>query len=299
MPSCITHQLIAEEAKKHFPQEAERAASAYPDEFFLGCQGPDVFFFYRIGNKSEYNLGKFMHRFRVYDIFSLFLNAVTGKDGAPNFEGEKRMRALSYILGFITHYAADCTFHPFVYRYLEEHRAEKREHQQMENDWDVWFLRELRGQEAEKFRFGFSPKEIVEEGALSRLYAYLGYRLEREEVSKARFDSGVKNFYRYLKFFHGKCYSAQRGWERTERLFHAKRYLSRLFPREDPAPEYVAGEHFSALSGGCGGSADELFRHAVEESSRLVELFLKAMHGEGTLAREDFGNGLLTGKPVD
>ena len=299
MPSSITHQLIAEEVKNALPPNAKSAIERFPDEYFLGCQGPDVFFFYRIGDRSEYNLGKFMHRFRVYDVFSLFLDVLRGKEGAPRLTEEEHAQALAYVLGYITHYAADTSFHPFVYNYLEEFRCQKREHQQMENDWDVWFLREKKGREAEKFGFAFSPKKIIAHGTAARLYGYLGEGLEREEVTKARFDRGVKNFVRYLNFFHGKCYSAQRGWERTESFFHAKRYLSRLYPRENPEPNYVAGEHFAALSEGRGNSADELFDRAVREGARLGEIFLSVLSGGGELPKEEFSNSLLTAKPVE
>ena len=299
MPSSITHQLIAEEALRLLPPFAKAAAERFPDEYFLGCQGPDVFFFYRIGNKSEYNLGKFMHRYRVYDVFSLFSDALRGKEGAPRFDEAERAQAFSYVLGYITHYAADTAFHPFVYAYLEKYRCQKREHQQMENDWDVWFLREKKNAEAEKFRFAFSPKKIIRDGTAARLYAYLAQRLEREEVTKARFARGVKNFSRYLKFFHGKCYSAQRGWERTEKFFHARRYLSRPYPREIPEPAYLAGEDFFSLSEGRGHSADELFALAVKKAARLAALFTETLETGAELPREEFSNGLLTGKPVE
>lgn len=299
MPSSITHQLVAEEALKLLPPEAKAAAERFPDEYFLGCQGPDMFFFYRIGNRSEYNLGKFLHRYRVYDVFSLFLSALRGKEGAPRFGETEKMQALSYVLGYITHYAADTAFHPFVYNYLKEYRCEKRVHQQMENDWDVWFLREKKNAEAEKFRFAFSPAKIIGDGAAARLYAYLALGLEREEVTKARFARGVKNFSRYLKFFHGKCYSAQRGWERTEKFFHAKRFLSRLFPRENPDPAFLSGEHFWELSEERGHNADELFGRAVSEGARLGKIFLSVLQDGGELPKEEFSNSLLTAKPVD
>ncbi len=299
MPSSITHQLIAEEARAFLPPAAKTATERFPDEYYLGCQGPDVFFFYRIGCKSEYNLGKFLHRYRVYDVFSLFSDALRGKEGAPRFTEEERAQALSYICGYITHYAADAAFHPFVYRYLEENRSQKREHQQMENDWDVWFLREKKNREAEKFEFAFSPQTILKNDTTARLYAFLGQKLGREEVTKARFARGVKNFFRYLRFFHGRCYSAQRRWERTERLFHAKRFLSRLYPRENPEPAYLAGERFAALSEGRGNNADELFDSAVRESARLAKRFTEALKTGTELPKADFSNGLLTGKPVE
>ncbi len=297
MPSSITHQLVAEEIKKLLPNDAQSAIDSAPDEYFLGCQGPDVFFFYRIGSKKEYNLGKFMHRYRVFDTFELFLHALKqdGDGRVPRFSETERTQALSYILGYITHYATDSTFHPFVYNYLKAVGAVKVEHQQMENDWDVYFLRGKRGQETEKFRFGFSPEPLIEHRTVARLYRYLAANLERDEVKQRKFDNGVKNFVRYLKFFHGKCYKRQRGWARTEKVFRSKKFLSALYPRKDPEPAYLDGEHYFELSNGRGANADELFDRAVKEGARLAKLFLAALDG-GELTRDDFGRGLLTGE---
>lgn len=300
MPSSITHQLIAEEVLPLLPPEGNAAALAAPDEYFLGAQGPDFLFFYRIGSKSEYNLGKFMHRYRVYDLFLLLLRALGGDEKdpqLPRFSEEDRTRVLAYAMGYLTHYCADTTFHPFVYRYLETNRAHKRVHQQMENDWDVYFLRELRGEEAEEYEFPFSRKQIMKHRTLPRLYDFLAQGLGRQEVKERKFGKGLKNFFRYLEFFHGKCYRSQRAWERTEKFFRTKGFMSRLYPRKDPEPEFLGGEHFAEFSEGKGTNADALFARAVNESARLATLFLAASGG-APLPREEFGNGLLTGKPV-
>lgn len=298
MPSSITHQLIAEEALKRFPKEAAEAVAGAPDEYFLGAQGPDVFFFYRIGSKKEYNLGKYLHRYRVFDVFGLFLRVLRqdGEDGrVPRLQLEERTQALAYILGYLTHYCADSSFHPFVYQYLQKTQATKIVHQQMENDWDVYFLNEKRGESAEHFTFGFSPKSLIAHKTTARLFHFLAEHLEREEVKERRFNRGVNNFYRYLRFFHKRCYKSQRRWERTEKLFHTKKYLSALYPRENPDPDYLSGEDYYELALGRGRNADELFDRAVNESVRLANAFLEAVNG-GELLREDFGRGLLTGE---
>ena len=299
MPSSITHQLVAEETMKKLPQEIGKIAAEAQDEYFLGCQGPDMLFFYRIGCRSEYNFGKFLHRYRVYDVFELLRRAVAGEEGAPRFGEEEKKRALGYVLGYITHYCTDSVFHPFVYNYLESAHAQKREHQQMENDWDVYFLRELREREAEGYSFGFTRKGLRQSNAAARLYAYLADKLEREEVTPRRFYRGVKNFERYLKFFHKKCYRSQKRWQRTEKVFHAKRYLSRLYPRTEPDPNYLSGDGFLSLSEGNGDSADALFARAVDESVRRILLFCNALKTGEPLPREEFCKSFLTGKPVD
>ena len=101
MPSAITHQLVAEEAQKLLPEGLQHIIERAPDEYFLGCQGPDMFFFYRIGSRSEYNLGKFLHRNRPYDVFRLFCRILSGEQNArfPVYSDEDRTRAFAYILG--------------------------------------------------------------------------------------------------------------------------------------------------------------------------------------------------------
>lgn len=298
MPSSITHQLIAEEALKRFPPAAAEAVRRAPDEYFLGAQGPDVFFFYRIGSNKEYNFGKFLHRYRVYDVFILFLRVLAqdkNDNRVPQFSEEEKTQALSYMLGYITHYSADSTFHPFVYHYLQKTNAPKTVHQQMENDWDVYFLREKRGMENEYFSYAFSPKPLIRHRTVARLFRFLAAHLEREEMKQSKFNGSIKNFARYLRFFHKKCYTSQRRWERTEKIFHAKKFLSALYPRKNPEPAYLYGEDYAELSNGRGRNADELFERAVAESARLGELFLAALDG-GSVDRNDFGRGLLSGE---
>lgn len=301
MPSAITHQLVAEEAEKLLPEGLQHIIERAPDEYFLGCQGPDLFFFYRIGNKSEYNLGKFLHRSRPYDVFRFFARLLSGEQSArfPAYSDEDRTRAFAYILGYIAHYATDSTFHPFVYNYMNKEGSEKRVHQLIENDWDVHFLRKFRGREAEKFRCAFSPKKVAKSGAVARLYACLAEELGREEVKRGKFNAGLRNFWRYLTFFHGKCYSSQRGWERCERFFRAKPFLSCLYPRRQPDPEYLANDDFARLSEGKGKNADELFDRARDESARLAILFCESVRKGEPLPREEFSLSFLTAQPVE
>ena len=298
MPSSITHQLIAEEALKRFPPAAAEAVRRAPDEYFLGAQGPDMLFFYRIGSRKEYNYGKYLHRYRVYDVFILFLRALAqdkNDNRIPVLSDEEKTQALSYMLGYITHYCADSAFHPFVYNYLQKTNAPKAVHQQMENDWDVYFLREKRGRENENFSYAFSSKTLIEHKTVARLFRYLAEQLEREEVKDRKLNNGIKNFARYLRFFHKKCYKSQRRWERVEKIFRAKKFMSALYPRENPDPAFFSGEDYEELAEGRGKNADELFDSAVAEAIRLCRLFLDAMNG-ASLLREDFGKGLLTGK---
>jgi len=299
MPSSITHQLVAEETKKRLPEQLKKIVDAAPDEYYFGSQGPDFLFFYRIGSKKEYNLGKFLHRYRVFDVFGLFLRAAAQDptDGrVPHFTEEERIQVLAYCLGYITHYATDGTFHPFVYRYMEKTKAPRFVHQQIENDWDVYFLRRLKNTEADKVQWDFSLEKIASHKTAARLYRFLASSLDREPVKLNRFNGGLKNFARYLRFFHKKCYGKQHRWVRREKFFRTNPLLSALYPRRTPSEDILRSEDYGELSLGRGNDADALFNRSVEESVRLSLLFYSALGNGEALLREDFGRGLLTGE---
>lgn len=284
MPSCITHQLIAEEAAKLLPPELSACANAHPDYYFLGAQGPDVFFFFRPLSQKQMNLGRYLHRYRVYDVFVALTEA---PDGASSFH---RTRMIAYIAGYLCHYCTDVVFHPFVYAYLEKHGCDKTEHQLMETDWDVYFARTLRGESAEGWKFPFSAKAVNGEETLFLLYTHLCGALGLAPPPKGKFERGISLFEKYLKFFHKT--SRHKSWAKTEKLLHLSPVVSALYPRKNPNPEWLFGEELQAL---CGvESVSELFERAVKETARLAPFLLSP-----SLPRVDFEKSFLTGKAVE
>lgn len=291
MPSSITHALIAEEAAKRLPEQLQTALSAAPEAYFLGAQGPDVFFFAKKANKQEGNLGKYLHRNAVYELFSAFLEAL------PTLGEEERRTAAAYCLGYVTHYCADVAFHPFVYRYLEQNGLHKREHQRMENDWDVYFARKLRGHEAE--RYPFPDVTACKNAALLSLWERATRTLQRTPMDEKTFFGGVDHFAQFLSFFHRKCYASQRHWARFDRLFHIHG-LSCLYPAKTPDEDILSGEAFERAANADPAlppvrTADDLFERAVSESAYKMLLFSDALSG-AMLPREQFDRHLLTGK---
>ena len=276
MPASITHYLIAKTAERELPPELWTAVKVAPDYFFAGSQGPDIFFFYR---PLRQNLGKYLHRNKIYELFEGFLHAVRAR------AGQARTYTLSYTLGYISHYCTDVTFHPCVYAYLSEKQVHKSEHQRMENDWDVYFARKYLGVEAERFPFPYSAGKFIRENILSSFLAdalfYCGISLSASELKSA-----LRAYGRYLSFFHGKCYA-------HGRLVYAKNFSS-LFPRKNPNERYLHGEEFERLSGA--KNADELFLAASEESYALMQIFSDCLTKNEELPREKFSKHFLTGK---
>lgn len=285
MPSCITHQLIAEEAKSGFPQEVREAAENHKDYFFSGTQGPDALFFIKPLSKKEMNLGRYLHRKDVYAVFrffQLYLNELE----------EAREQITAYVAGFICHYCADLAFHPFVYSYLETHETRGMTHQLIESDWDVYFAKKQK-KSAAGWEFTFSAEKLNCEGALYLLYEALSVRLARSPLSRRMFERGLKNFERYLRFFHTKTWA--KFWARAEQILHLTPRLSCLYPRERPDGAFLYGEDFHTLARERGRTADDLFHVAVSDSARLNRIFFSA----DPLPLSEFSKSFLTAEETD
>ena len=291
MPSCITHQLIAEEVEPRLPEEAAKAVQAAPDYYEIGAQGPDLFFFYRVFSGKKKNFGRILHRERAYAFFQTCQELLRG----DYFKESAKQKALAYVCGYISHYCADVAFHPFIYAYLEKYGDDGFLHQKIENDWDVYFLRRKRQREAEDYEFPFSVNKLVSDGVLFVLFSFLFARIQETVISEKSFHAMLKLVGRYLHFLHGKCYSSQSGWKKVESFFRAKPRLSRLFLAKDPEEKFLHGDHFSGLSGKKAESADELFALAAEESANLTAVFCDCLQTGKPLPKELFNLNFYDG----
>ncbi len=287
MPSSITHALIAEESAKTFPPEAAQAAARHPDLFFLGAQGPDPYFFARPMGRAE-NVGKQLHRAHIYPAFLSLLACVKQAEGAS------RERALAYAAGYLAHYAADTLFHPPLYRLLSERKLRGMAHQQLENDWDVYFLSRLRGGSVEGYPFPFTVEGAMRDNTLFCIYRALAAVYDAHPTAR-ELRGGLKRFSQYLHHFHRNAFRRQRRWERVEGALRLSPRLGCLYPREVPMPEILGGEAFLRYTEGRAQTADELFFQAVERTTALVERFCAALGG-APLEKALFDMHLLTGE---
>ena len=119
MPALITHCLFGEEAVNRgtIPQLDGADVPAHElRAFYLGCQGPDPFFFAVTTPRGGVarKLAGAMHRGRVSESF-----AAVRTDLAKLPEGDRQAgRAFAY--GLLAHYALDRCAHPYVYALEDE-----------------------------------------------------------------------------------------------------------------------------------------------------------------------------------
>lgn len=107
MPGTYAHAYTGERALHLAADEVRRAAMRFPSAYRAGCQGPDPFYFAHPYGKSAiemYQLAGKIHTQRVGALMEALLH-----------HAGRNQVALSYFLGFLTHYALDVRTHPYVY----------------------------------------------------------------------------------------------------------------------------------------------------------------------------------------
>ena len=111
LPGFITHYICGEAVTHELPKEIRDILHNSRQLYNVGCQGPDMFFYYLPGliKKNMKNLGVDMHKTNVRTFFSNML------DNQNTADNEGRLLIFSYICGYLSHYALDCNAHPYVY----------------------------------------------------------------------------------------------------------------------------------------------------------------------------------------
>jgi hypothetical protein len=120
MPGLITHLLCGQAVfkKQGLSSDIKKIIEKHRKLYNIGCQGPDVFFYYlpTFFRDDVKGIGKRMHREHVAD----FIKALAlGFDSLSSLDSplkeEAREAALAYFAGFLVHYSMDCAAHPYVY----------------------------------------------------------------------------------------------------------------------------------------------------------------------------------------
>ena len=138
MPAAYVHEKIAKKALSANNEIADYIEKN-KDPFLLGAQGPDILFFYKMLNpfnksKMPNKLGEEIHQIRVYDFLKSILS----------ISKEAGKTSLSWLLGFLCHYATDCTIHPYVYATTnnEDGSSNTTQHLLLETYFDTWLYRD-------------------------------------------------------------------------------------------------------------------------------------------------------------
>ena len=132
MPAFLTHRVAAERVL-----EKMGGGVAHKKAFYLGCQGPDILYFRNFQPwrpaRESFMLGIAMHTNNIRELMQSAL------EYTRQYTGRDKDELISYIAGFLTHYAIDKNAHPFVY---DKAGTDTEIHHAIEFMWDSYTAKE-------------------------------------------------------------------------------------------------------------------------------------------------------------
>lgn len=297
MPNIYTHQILAEKVKELLPERILPYV-AKDKQYYFGAQGGDVFYLYKMG-EGQKNLGKYLHRKNVYTVFCRFFDAAK--------EGDEYVT--SYIAGYITHYAGDIVFHPYVYSLL--HRLEYEEtdnwkgnrHALIESDLDGYFVQKFKGISPLEYKYPLTFSDISYE-KLCRLMENSTEERTKRNVHLRAFRSAIKRYFRYNRWVYDRTGRKNKFVYGVEKILKIPHALSPMIHRADYDARFLNLEHMAwrdpeddslVFTDG----ADELFSRAVSESVRLITRFFDCVEKNELPDSADFSKHFLTGQPLE
>ena len=272
MPAFFTHETVCEKVLDRLP---EKQAARISDRalFYLGAQGGDPLFLYRDKNKR---LGVVLHREKIYEFFAALLRADCD----------------SFALGYLTHYAADTVFHPYVYRYVREHGEEYPKHNLhalIERDID-YFL--LAAANADPRRHSYPTKPGGD--GLKTLYTALSPAIRSVygiSVDYKKFARAYRAYFRYQKLLQDRSGMLRPLVRGAEAVFFAPHTLSDLMLRRTPEIRFSNCQRDEGES-----TVYDLEEESAVKSLKLIRLFTAAKDKGEPLPEKLFSESFNKGK---
>lgn len=129
MPAVYAHFLFGMEVLRQLPPDVRSIVEKHRQEYCLGLQGPDIFFYYRPFRKNPVNrTARLVHRATA----SEFLKHAESVLGSTDDD-----RAFAYIMGFICHFVLDSSCHPYIKQTMRDCGPS---HTEMELEFDRFLI---------------------------------------------------------------------------------------------------------------------------------------------------------------
>ena len=261
MAGAYTHYTAANAVLSQKPDWAERVLPYLP-LYYFGAQGADFCFFYPVFKdyKKLINFGSYLHKEGGYDAFCV----------CKAFATEKPLFA--YVMGYITHYAVDITFHPYIYA---KSGKSPLIHHAAENALDSHFLHHF-ALNAPTAKFGQTPEKRHIQSLFS-LYFAIAANAGFPPLSKSAFFRAVKVFNAYLplpKGLFGQTYGA------------VARALANV--ENEPWKHPQTGKEYRL-------GASELMQNSIERSLALCQSFICCQKHKEPLSKAAFGKNYTSG----
>lgn len=280
MPAFFTHKVLAGKVLEKLPTEIFNQITSQAC-FYTGAQGADPFFLYNPFRKKQYNLGRIMHNKNIYEFFSNCKKNVC-----------KNSREADYVYGYITHYAVDTVFHPYVYALeksmrhsLSKRRKKDKLHFLIERDIDCFLFEEYENIPLKNYSYPI----VLDDKDYFAIFRILEEVLWQTYSIRADYDSirnSIARFVKQQKFFLDETGIKRKIFYFLETLFFAPHILSYICVRDNPDPKTA-----NYLREGNGENIYDLAEKSIDLSVRLIVSFIKEKSLDKNLFSTDFNVG--------
>lgn len=107
MPSTYAHYRLGQEARNNLGESERKVVEEYPELFLIGLHGPDILFYFNpLFNNQVNQIGYSMHGRPGKEFFKNAAEVIKQYPGNNAY--------LSYVYGFICHFALDETCHGYI-----------------------------------------------------------------------------------------------------------------------------------------------------------------------------------------
>ena len=229
MPGFLTHYLAGQKLKASLPGlltqylAGQQMGSAFSDEamqkilhheklFSLGCQGPDIFFYYLPGlviKKPRYYYGTTYNSTR--GLGTLMHNQNFGKfllEMASLCKSDKTGAVFAYTSGLVMHYALDSTAHPYVYAKTTSNAGlfkNTADHRLFETAIDMLMLMRLKNQKPNDLvRYELIDADEVDLQTAAKAVSCALNRVYSHKLVHVQVFSAMKYMIRFTKLLQTK-----------------------------------------------------------------------------------------------
>ena len=262
MAGAYSHYFIAKAAIDRLSLQQKAIILQYPSLYFFGAQGADFCFFYPVFKsfRKVENFGRYLHNRGGYGAFCV----------CKAFSADEMLHA--YTLGYVTHYAADTVFHPFVY--AQSGKSPLR-HSRVEAALDSYFADKAQPNDPYRKFFGKKPPD-AQINELFLLYAAIAAKAGFPPLERQAFFRAVRLFNAYLPLPNAVFCKENK---LRERLANTS---CEPWKHPQTGVEYTDG-------------ANELALRSVRLSAMLIEQFERALKNRTPLPRDLFAKNYLSG----
>lgn len=199
MAGTVTHTYFSKDVYKKLDKKSKENIKGFEGSFELFNQGHDIFFF--DSNIKIRKLGKYFHKHNTQNFFINIVKYIKEN----NLENNKEI--ISYLYGYICHYALDTTIHPYITfkggYYNKKNKSTLKynsKHSDIESYIDAYMIKSHENIEPNKLnikKFCFNNKKLS-----SELIDLINYVFE-ETYNCKNIGYKYKRSIKYMKFLYG------------------------------------------------------------------------------------------------